>query len=61
MSAIERVMSAYTRKHRINEAQAELVRAEISKFIHQLSEGDILQDGLKKGGMRECPAALRLG
>lgn len=59
MSAIDRVMTAYTRKHTINEAQAVLVRAEISKFIQELSEGDVLGDGLKKDETGKRPADVR--
>jgi hypothetical protein len=39
MSAVERVMKAYSSKHDLNAEQAVLVRAEISRFIGQLMSG----------------------
>ena len=36
MSAIERVMKAYTSKHDLSAAQAALVRLELSNFIAEL-------------------------
>lgn len=39
MSAIERVMKAYTSKHHLNPEQAALVRSELSSFIDELMSG----------------------
>ncbi len=36
MSAIERVMKAYTSKHDLNPEQTALVRSELSSFISEL-------------------------
>jgi len=42
MKAIDRVMAAYGRTHKLTEEQAKLVRQELSVFIEQLLEGKSL-------------------
>jgi hypothetical protein len=39
MKAIDRVMKAYSEKHRLTDAQAALARDELSAFIHELRLG----------------------
>ncbi len=38
MKAVDRVMIAYCRPHRLTEAEAELLRKELSSFIDELLE-----------------------
>jgi hypothetical protein len=42
MNAIDRVMRAYSRKHRLTEQQASRVRLELSAFIEELILGEIV-------------------
>ena len=44
MKAIDRVMTAYGRTHRLTEAQTRLVRQELSAFIDELLAGKRLDD-----------------
>ena len=44
MKAIDRVMIAYTRTHRLTEAQAIMVRKELSAFIDELLAASKLDD-----------------
>jgi hypothetical protein len=53
MSAIDRIMRAYSSKHRLNEDQFALVHAELSAFITELMSGKRRQPAL-------VPAAERI-
>jgi hypothetical protein len=55
MKAIDRVMAAYAKTHKLTDEQAEAVRTELSLFIEQLLDGpmpDRSQDHSQRGRYR---------
>lgn len=43
MSAIDRIMRAYSSKHHLNQDQSALIRTELSAFIRDLMSGNRLE------------------
>lgn len=58
MKAIDRVMTAYGRTHRLTEAQTSLVRRELAIFIDELLAGKQLDDRVGPSGPKQPGAAL---
>jgi hypothetical protein len=54
MKAIDRVMTAYSRTHRLTEAQTRLVRQELSAFIDELLTGKKLDDKVWPPGSKQA-------
>lgn len=49
MNTLDRVMSAYSRTHKLSETQAKFVREELARFIDELVSGRVSPQSIKKG------------
>lgn len=51
MKAIDRVMAAYAKTHKLSDEQAETVRSELSRFIDQLLNARLSDPSKNQSGI----------